>query len=122
MRKIYAELGRRWSVCGWLKQADDIFFLTLTEIESLVEGNPTTVLPAEWQTRVEQRRLAYTFWFTVVAPDAVGSDGLPIIGEEEHLNMLKGTPASSGTVRGRARIVQTIQEAMSLRPGDILVT
>ena len=47
---------------------------------------------------------------------------VPIIEEEEHLTMLKGIPASSGTIRGRARIVQTIQEAMSLQPGDILVT
>ncbi len=58
----------------------------------------------------------------MVAPEAVGADGLPIIEEEEHLTLLKGTPASSGTIRGHARIVQTIQEAMSLEPGDILVT
>ncbi len=121
-RKVYAELGRRWDEYGWLRQADDIFFLTLAEIEPLVEDHPTTPPSAELQRRVEQRRLAYEFWFTVVAPEAVGADGLPIIEEEEHLTLLKGTPASSGTIRGHARIVQTIQEAMSLEPGDILVT
>ena len=62
------------------------------------------------------------FWFTVVAPEAVGADGLPIVEEEKHLTQLKGTPVSSGTIRGRARIVQTIQEAMSLKPDNILVT
>jgi rifampicin phosphotransferase len=122
MRTIYAELGRRWAERGWLKRADDIFFLTLTEVEGLVEGHPIPVLPDTLQTCVEQRRLAYEFWFTVVAPEALESDGAPITEEEEHLSMLKGTPASSGTIRGRARIVQTIQEAMSLGPGDILIT
>jgi rifampicin phosphotransferase len=122
IRKVYAELGRRWTVRGWLKQPDDIFFLTLGEIEGLIEGNPTSVHPGALQTVVEQRRLAYVFWFTIIAPDAVGSDGSPIIEEEEHLNTLKGTPASGGIVRGRARVVQTVQEAMSLRPGDILIT
>jgi len=121
-RKIYAELGRRWLGRGWLKQADDIFFLTLVEIEGFLEAHPTTVLPDTLQTSVEQRRLAYEFWFTVVAPEALGADGAPIVEEEEYLTLLKGIPASGGTIRGRARIVQTIQEAMSLRPGDILVT
>ncbi|MGI9057316.1 MAG: PEP/pyruvate-binding domain-containing protein [Ktedonobacteraceae bacterium] len=121
-RKMYAELGRRWMVRGWLKQVDDIFFLTLAEIEGLIEKHPTTLLSDTLRTTVEQRRLAYEFWFTVVAPDALGADGAPIIEEEEHLTMLKGIPASGGTIRGRVRIVQTIQEAMSLRPGDILVT
>jgi rifampicin phosphotransferase len=122
MRKVYVELGRRWVEHGWLRQGDDIFFLTLAEVEDLAETHPTTVLAVDWQTRVEQRRLAYNFWFTVIAPEAVGADGLPLIEEEEHLTLLKGTPASSGTRRGRARMVQTIQEAMSLMPGDILVT
>ncbi len=122
MRKVYAELGQRWAERGWLKQADDIFFLTLAEIEDLVLNHPTMVFSAEWQTRVEQRRLAYEFWLTVNAPEALGADGLPIIEEEEHFTLLKGTPASSGTIRGRARLVQTIQEALSLEPGDILVT
>jgi len=121
-RHVYAELGRRWAERDWFKQADDIFFLTLAEIEDFIEGHPTTVHPETLQACVEQRRLAYEFWFTIVAPEALGADGVPFIEEEEHLNLLKGTPASSGTIRGRARIVQTIQEAMSLRPGDILVT
>src|SRR5258708_3824568 len=122
MRMVYVELGRRWVEHGWLRQGDDIFFLTLAEIEDLVETRPTTALPGNWQTCVEQRRFAYNFWFTVIAPEAVGADGLPLIEEEERLTLLKGTPASSGAIRGRARIVQTIQEALSLMPGDILVT
>lgn len=122
IRKIYAELGRRWAERDWLKQADDIFFLTLAEIEDIVENQLIMASPVELQARVEQRRLAYEFWFTVVAPEAVGADGLPIAEKEEHLTQLKGTPASSGTIRGRARVVQTIQEAMSLKPDNILVT
>jgi rifampicin phosphotransferase len=121
-RKIYAELGRRWMVRGWFKQADDIFFLTLAEIEDLLAEHPTTVLLDTLRTSVEQRRLAYEFWFTVVAPEALEADGAPIIEKEEWLTMLKGIPVSGGTIRGRARIVQTMQEAMSLRSGDILVT
>jgi pyruvate,water dikinase len=122
MRKLYAQLGQRWAERGWLKQADDIFFLTVSEIQTIIEGGPASVSPQELQTRVANRRLAYQYWFTVVPPDALGPDGTPIVEEEEASNTLKGIPASSGRVRGRARIVQTVYEAMGLTPGDILVT
>jgi pyruvate,water dikinase len=122
IRMIFAELAKRWAERGWLQQPDDLFFLTLSEIEVIIEGDPTTVAPDELQTRVEQRRLAYEFWFTVTPPDALGSDGKPIIEDEKPPDLLKGTAASSGYIRGRARIVQTIQQAMNLTPGDILVT
>ena len=68
------------------------------------------------------RRLAYEYWLTVVAPDALGPDGKPIIEDIQDTNMLKGVPASSGRARGRARIVLDVHEAMRLSSGDILVT
>jgi phosphohistidine swiveling domain-containing protein len=122
MRKVYAELGRRWAESGWLRQIDDIFFLTPVEIENVIKNPPITLSSVELQTCVEQRRLAYEFWFTIVAPEAVGADGLPIIDQGEHPTLLKGTAASGGCICGHARIVQTIQEAMQLGPDDILVT
>lgn len=122
MRKIYAEIGRRWTEYSWLKQADDIFFLTIAEIESIIKDHAPGGLPVAMQTCIEQRRLAYEFWLTISAPEAVAADGSPIFEEEDNFTLLKGTAASSGTIRGRARIVQTLQEAMSLKSGDILVT
>ena len=59
MRKIYAEIGRRWAERDWLKQADDIFFLTLAEIEDIVENQLIMASSVELQACVEQRRLAY---------------------------------------------------------------
>jgi len=57
-----------------------------------------------------------------VPPDAIGPGGMPIVDEVDDTHTLQGTAASSGAVRGRARIVQTVREAMRLTPGDILVT
>jgi rifampicin phosphotransferase len=122
-RRVYAELGERWVERGLLKQTNDIFFLTLAEITTIIEERPH--LPSKMQELVEQRRLAYDFWYTVAAPDSLGPDALPMREEEQQRNVLKGIAASSGCVRGRARVVQTIQEALETRPlqqGDILVT
>jgi pyruvate,water dikinase len=122
MRKLYAELGRRWTERGWLKQSDDIFFLTAAEIQAIIEVEPVIISSGELQTRSAQRRLAYEYWMTVLAPDAIDADGTSIIDEEGTTAVLKGIAASSGRVRGRARVVQNVHEAMRLKTGDILVT
>ncbi|HEY6407071.1 MAG TPA: PEP/pyruvate-binding domain-containing protein, partial [Ktedonobacteraceae bacterium] len=122
MRKLYAELGQRWAERGWLKQADDIFFLTASDIQTCIEGAATSVSPQELQSKVANRQLAYQYWFTIVPPDAIGPAGMPIIDEVDAPHILQGTAASSGSIRGRARIVQTVHEAMRLTSGDILVT
>ena len=122
LRKLYAELGQRWSERGWLKQQEDIFFLTTAEIQQLAESNASMIIAEEWQERVAQRRLAYNFWFTMIAPDAIASDGTTIVEDDEQHQVLTGVPASSGRVKGRARVIRTVQEAMQLQPGEILVT
>ena len=122
VRKMYAALGQRWVESDRLKQSEDIFFLTYSEIETIAEDHPTRVTPEALQMSIAQRRRAYEFWFTIIAPEAINADGEPLREEETSPMHLKGTPASGGTIRGRARLVQTMQEAMSLRPGDILVT
>lgn len=122
MRKLYAQLGRRWMDRGWLLQADDIFFLTVSEIEGIIENDASSVAPQRLQSLVANRRIAYEYWLTVVAPDAIGPDGKPIIEDVSGISTLSGLPASSGCVRGRARIVTDVREAMQLTPGDILVT
>ena len=98
--------------------------LTVAEIEASIE-DPTTIEPAALQEQIANRRLAYDYWFTVIPPDAIVADGTPISEEGPSMAItrtLKGVAASGGCVRGRARIVQTIEEAMQLHTGDILVT
>jgi len=56
------------------------------------------------------------------APEAIDAEGRTIRDEHNTQNILTGVAASSGRVRGRARLVQTVEEAMKLQPGDILVT
>jgi phosphohistidine swiveling domain-containing protein len=122
MRKLYAQLGQRWAERGGLTQADDIFFLTVSEIQHIIEDEAAPTSPADLQACVANRRLAYHYWFTVTPPDAIGPDGMPLVEEEKQLRVLKGVGASNGRVRGRARIVQDLREAMRLTRGDILVT
>ena len=122
VRKTFAELGRRWAERGWLGQADDIFFLTLTEIERVVEsGTPASPATDMRQTTAE-RRMAYEYWYGVPAPDVIGHDRKPVAQVLPQRNYLEGVPASPGRASGRARLVLRPEEAIRLQRGDVLVT
>ncbi len=121
MRKLYAQLGQRWVERGWLQQPDDIFFLTVTEIEQIIHAGAPESSQA-LQRCVANRRIAYEYWMHTIAPDAIGADGEPLRETAQKMHTLTGTPASGGQVRGRARLVQDVQSAMALTREDILVT
>ena len=121
-RKVFALLGRRWAERGWLAQADDIFFLTVSELEKLVAQGDPLALGQDLHELVANRRLAYEYWFTVVPPDVIGPDGAPVMEEEKEATTLEGIPVSAGRARGVARIVLDPRQATRLHAGEILVT
>jgi pyruvate,water dikinase len=121
-RKVFALLGQRWTERGWLSQPDDIFFLTVSELEKLVaEGDPLA-LRHDLHELVANRRLAYEYWFTVVPPDVIGPGGEPVVEDEKEATVLEGIAVSGGRARGVARIVRDPREAARLHAGEILVT
>ncbi|WP_438011749.1 PEP/pyruvate-binding domain-containing protein [Sorangium sp. So ce321] len=114
LQAILAEVARRLHERGRLPAPDDIFYLTeaelrawllgeappLDEAKRLVRRRRTTygVVNGRWQKRAFQAR-------------AGGASG----------NELRGIGASSGVVRGRARIVRDEREFARLKAGEILV-
>lgn len=121
-RKVFALLGQRWADRGWLAQPDDIFFLTVSELEKLIEAGDPQALEHDLHALVANRRQAYEYWFTVVPPDVIGPDGMPVVEEEKEATVLTGIPVSGGRARGVARIVLDPREAARLHAGEILVT
>lgn len=122
MRRLYAELGRRWAERGWLQTAEDIFFLVETELTAVTTaGNPVSA-GLDLRQRAVDRRAAYSYWFTQPTPDALDAQGAPVTVTELAGNLLTGMAASPGQIEGRARVVMTPAEASALQPGDILVT
>jgi phosphoenolpyruvate synthase/pyruvate phosphate dikinase len=101
-----------------------VFFLTLEELAAIAIAGDPRALASDLDTVVAARRAAYEFWFTVSAPDVVGPDGRPAVIEAEEgesATRLIGLPASSGWVRGPARIAHSPQEAARVQRGEILV-
>jgi rifampicin phosphotransferase len=122
MRKLLAELGQHWVSRGWLKQPEDIFFLTVPEIDEIITSGDPSILNKDLHTIVADRRAAFDYWHHIVPPDAIGPDGTPLSIQVTNGTFLQGVAASGGQVRGTARLVGSVQEATLLTSNDILVT
>lgn len=131
LRSILHSLGTRFVERGWLSAAEDIYFLTETEVDALgdllaetpgdaggpgrhtgvgVLGDPAAVVArrrtdfARWQQHDPGMRLGRGA--DTARPDA---------------DALTGTAASAGTVTGPVRIVRGPADFGAVRPGEILV-
>ncbi len=122
MRSLLVELGQRWAARGWLVDPDDIFFLTLYEIDDIISAENPLTLGTYLITSTAARRTTFDYWHTVSAPAALGPGGLPLADPQPTGSYLQGLPASAGRIRGIARLVKSISEAATLAPGEILVT
>lgn len=124
----YRLIGRRWAARGWLQSAEDVFFLTIPEIEAICAEDRAALHIADLVPLISERRQAYQHWFTVQAPAIIDRDGRPQKSEQiisavtsDHIQ-LQGLPASGGIAHGPARILNSASEMNQLQPGDILVT
>jgi rifampicin phosphotransferase len=122
VRILFAELGQRWVNREWLQNAEDIFFLTISEIDDIIASGDPTIINKDVHFVVVDRCAAFDYWHHVVPPDAIGPDGIPLSTQIMNGTFLQGLAASGGRVRGTARIVRSVQEATLLTSDDILVT
>jgi pyruvate,water dikinase len=126
IRRIDLAFGRRWAARGWLAQPEDIFFLTIPDLERVIQAGDPGAAGLELLPLVAGRRQAYAYWSQVQSiPPLLGSDGRPLDGGAEGLErsgVLRGIPASGGRARGVARLVRDPRQALALGRGDILVT
>ncbi len=122
MRLLLAEYGRRWAARAWLANPDDLFFLTLYDISDIAGTATSLVHGSDLLTKTTARRTAFDYWHTIDAPAALGPGGIPLPDPQPTGTYMQGLPASSGRIRGMARLVESISEAATLAPGEILVT
>ena len=117
-RASLQQVGARLAELGRLEAAADIFFVTLPEARDGLAGTDLRDLVAE-------RREGYTAELgRRHVPRLLLSDGTeptPAVDPRDAAEgALRGTPASSGTARGRARVIFDPVGA-HLEPGEILV-
>jgi phosphoenolpyruvate synthase/pyruvate phosphate dikinase len=111
--------ARRLVEAGVLRDREDIFYLTLPELQEVVRARQVD------NQLLEGRKEAFAWYQTLTPPRVLTSDGEAVAGayrrDDLPVGALVGLPVSAGTVEGRARVVLELARA-DLEPGDILVT
>ena len=132
LRGIVLAIGERLSARGVLADRDEIFYLTVDEIDSLLQGRsmfPASVgklvaLRASEHQRLGKLSLPDSFtigegrYLNSTGPDGARADSTPTFADSE----LTGVCACAGSVTASAAVLGSVKEAARLHHGDILVT
>lgn len=125
IRHTFAVLAERWVERGWLLGSDEIFFLTMDEIGDIVSAGNPEAAGFHLQQLIANRRKTYALWCTIHAPEVVAHNGQAMFVstfDTADTPVLTGIPVSGGVVQGTARVVRSLEEALSLEEGSILIT
>jgi pyruvate,water dikinase len=133
LRRMLRELGGRLVARHSLAAPDDVFWLTLADIQAaapaLDAGQPT----ADYQPVVAERRATWARRRAFTPPPALPLKGgarflgvdftsmLPARSNQPAGSTLKGIAVSPGQVSGPARVIHGPEEFTQMRQGDILV-
>lgn len=126
LRDHYLAQARQLIAVGRLTEVRGIFFLTEAEVEALIAGN---LPPAEAGARIAHRLEEWRKARGLPSPSVLRQrpDGSLEAREEATSweiavrRMMQGVAASPGQVVGPARVVHNLDEARTLRPGEVLV-
>ncbi|HSP54420.1 MAG TPA: PEP-utilizing enzyme, partial [Dehalococcoidia bacterium] len=122
--------GRRLTADGSTSKPEDIFYLSIEEIQQ-ASAKPDP----EWKAVTGQRRAERERWWSVLPPMFIGTPPPPDVPTDPLLerffglgvepsmepSVIRGHGASKGTITGKAKVVRHLGEADKLEPGDILV-
>lgn len=144
VRRVLHQIGQRLAAQDRLHFANDVFYLTIQELQHAVADG--SINYASLATR---RRADALYWSAYPEPHALGTRpdsppyvysadarrmarylGVIVDGDvEDHaplqpaeVEVLHGQPGSAGRVRGTARVIRSLADADRLQPGEILVT
>jgi rifampicin phosphotransferase len=118
MREQLKEVGRQLAGTGKIDHVDDIFFLDLGDARRGLAGEDLRELVvqrrAAYEQELKRRHIPRLLLSDGTEPEAVAAEAVSTDGA------LAGSPASTGTVTARARVVLDPVGA-HLEPGEILV-
>jgi phosphohistidine swiveling domain-containing protein len=124
VRRYVLEAGVRLCRMGYLKDVDDVFMLHTEDLVAIGTGNiersPVLAL-------THFRRRMYLGYRSLEPPGELGRDvSQHTAGDRHQISsdsvLLKGIGCSAGIIAADVRIVPRLEQADSLKPGEILVT
>ncbi len=128
IRRMLAELGRRFVAGGAIQVVEDIYWLEQAEVETLIaaleSGGPLPEFAGRIPARKANWQAALKFSPPVMLPEKSKFAGM-IHGDEAEKKdgkiVLKGVGTSSGVVTAPACVLFGPEDFERMRPGDVLV-
>lgn len=131
IRRMLLELGQRFSAAGVLDAAEDIFWLRRDEVEEATRALDHGEAPRCLSDVVQPRRAVWRAEKQATPPPQLPpskkmmgldmSQFLPVEGEKQTGDMLKGVGASPGRVTAAASVLHGPEDFDQMRPGFVLV-
>ena len=115
-RSLFLEVARRLVQRGVLPEAEDIWYLELSEVRDALRATEPTAyaaIAAERKREIERVR-------DVVMPEIIYGDGFEPVTVEPGAKMLSGIPTSRGHHRGTLRVVRDTSDFASVEAGDVI--
>lgn len=123
-RRALLELGTRWQRENLLERADDIFFLTVDEMEEIARDPRPDARGTRTQMLVQERRAEFEQNARRTPPPLI-RDGIAMhaahVQEQTEPGALRGVAGSPGRVAGIVRVIRGPHEFYKLKRGEILV-
>jgi len=133
LRRMLREIGQRLVASHAIATPDDVFWLTLDELQEAVNALDAGRLPENYHSAVAERHSIWERERALTPPSALPIKGgarflgidfssvMPARIDQPEGDVLKGFAASPGQVTGMARVIHGPEEFGQMRQGDILV-
>ncbi len=133
LRRMLQEVGRRLVASNALATPDDVFWLTLDELQEATNALDGGRQPENYHTAVAERHVIWERERALTPPAALPIKGgarflgidfssvMPARIDQPEGNVLKGIAASPGQVTAPARVIHGPEEFGQMRQGDLLV-
>ncbi len=116
-RKAYRTIAQRLVDQGVLPDLDLIYFVTKEEVGMLINGDKSVVKKAMKRRRLYPVQCAMRFEEVYCGKPVPIKESESLAGKTD----FKGLPVSPGFVKGRARIIRTVEDANKLQNGEIMI-
>ncbi len=133
VRQVIMELGRRFAETGVIDMPDDIFHLSMEEVQTASND----LAGVDVKGLIVARKDEIRHFEHITPPPILGTDHGPppdnflmrMMGKffgaplevSEDTDLLKGHPGSPGKMQGVARLLESATDGHKLNPGDVLV-
>ena len=117
-RKLYLKVADDFVKRELLNHREDIFYLDKKEVQEIIDGK--MVNKTEWKKIVASREEEYKRTKDLILPAVIYGEEAPLI-EQGSIKNFTGVGTSSGTFKGRTKVVNHTADFNKVTEGDVVI-